>query len=130
MWHNLSGWCLNAMSFSLGGQCLHAMWHTLGGQCLNATWPNLGGQCLNATWLSLGGQCLNATWHLTNQNYVWPINQGLNSYLNDHHMKPPIKPLIIHLLHGHPKKPKFFFEPNHPITYFAGSYPIGDEPLL
>jgi hypothetical protein len=102
------------MSFSLGGQCLNATWHTLGAQCLNATWPNLGGQCLNATW------------RLNNQNYVLPINHGLNSYPNDHHTKP----LIIHLLHGHPKKPRMFFEPNHPITYFVGFYPIGDEPLL
>jgi len=55
-------------------------------------WPSLAGQFLNAMWPSLGGQCLNATWHWTNQSRFDP---------NNHHMKAPIKPLIIHLLPEH-----------------------------
>jgi hypothetical protein len=36
---------------------------------------------------------------------------------NDHHMKPPMKPLIIHLLLEHlTKNHKKIFEPNHPIA--------------
>jgi hypothetical protein len=45
-------------------------------------------------WLSLGGQFLNATWHLISQIYVWLIDLGLTSHLNDHCMKPPIEPLM------------------------------------
>jgi hypothetical protein len=81
---------------NLFGQCLYATWHNLDGQCLNAKRQNMGGKCLNATWPSLGGQCLNVvTWHWTNQSRFDP---------NDHHTKPPIKPLIIHLLLRHLKK--------------------------
>jgi hypothetical protein len=65
---------------NLGGQFLYAMWHNLNCQCLNAMRHNMGGQCLNAT-LDQSNLCL------TNQLGFDP---------NDHHIKPPIKPVIIH----------------------------------
>jgi hypothetical protein len=91
------------MSPNLGGQCLNAMWPSLSGQCLIATWHNLGGQCLNVMRHNLGGQCLNSRWYLINQNYVWPINQGLTCHLDDKITKSSIEPLIILLLPKHLK---------------------------
>jgi hypothetical protein len=72
---------------NLDGQCQNAMWHNLNGQSLNAMRHNMGGQCLNAT-LDLSKLCL------TNQLGFDP---------NDHHTKPSIKLVIIHLLPMHLK---------------------------